>query len=405
MRDKRTGNGALHPPGASSQAELPEEEFLNDPSGNTLLRRLLLRVLDRGEGGFHIQAVGDEVQVEDLDGTVIFRGGRTWHTILLDRLGQLAGLERAARGVVQRGRFAFGRGAEPRRLFRLSVLRGVAGEQVQVRIMPPENPPKTLESLGFRPDQAMALRQRLARPGLVWVTGPSEEGLASTLFSLLREIPGRGRTVTIEEEVFYRSEEFLQVETLNLTASGRRDLLRELKYLEFERIVVDRAGAGSLGDLLALAIRNRWVLAAAPAASLTEALADLVARARDLPLFGLNTLIHQRLVPLLCPECRVECVLGTAERELLSRWIDPDAPVYREGDGCPACEGRGVVGTRGFFEVLPVDERLRDALYRASWGEGRVEDLMRTVSPTLREQIARAVSEGGVGLTEFWEIV
>ncbi len=405
MTDRRTASGDAHRPGASGQVELPKEAFLNDPSGNTLLRRLLVRVLERGEGGFHLRVQGDEVQVEDLDGTVIFRGGRTWHTILLDRLRQLAGLERSARGVVQRGRFAFGRGKDPGRLFRLSVLRGVAGEQVQVRLMPPESPPKTLEALGLTPSQAMVLRQRLARPGLVWVTGPSEEGLASTLFSLLREIPGRGRTVTIEEEVFYRSEEFLQVETLGLTAPGRRELLRELKYLEFERIVVDRAGASSLGDLLGLAIRNRWVLAAAPAANLAGAVAELVARSRDLPLFGLNTLIHQRLVPLLCPECRTECVLGTAEREWLSRWVDPDTPLYREGEGCSACEGRAIVGTQGFFEVLPVDERLRDALYRASWGEGRIEDLTRSVAPTLREQIARAVSEGRVGVAEFWEVM
>ncbi len=382
-----------------------EDEVLSDPTGNALLRRLLEAVVAEARGGLHLRLVEGELRAEDLDGGVLFRGGATWHTILVDRLRQLAGLDSRVRGVLQRGRFTFGADPAAARLFRLSILRGVGGEEAQARLVLPEGPPRSLEGLGLRSAQQRELRAALERPGLVWVTSPSEEGAASTLFALLAEIPGRGRTVTIEDEVFYRAPEVLQVETLNLTPAGRRQVLAELRHLEFSRIVVDRIGPGGLGPLLSLAVRGRWVLAASPEASLAEALADLAARARDLPLFGLRAVVHQRLVPLLCPGCRVECSLGTAEREALHRWLPGDLPLFQEGDGCERCGGRGVTGRRAFFEVLPVDAGVRDALYRVSWGEGRVDAVAGRVRPGLAEQVAAAVAAGEVSLAEIWDVM
>ncbi|GAB4249545.1 GspE/PulE family protein [Deferrisoma sp.] len=381
-----------------------EEEILSDPTGTELLRKLLGDVVERGQGGLHLRLVDGELRAETLDGRVLFRGGATWHTILLDRLRQLAGLDARSRGVLQRGRFALGADPAETRIFRLSILRGVGGEEAQVRLVQPEGAPRTLEELGFRSSHQRDLRAALARPGLVWVTSPSEEGTASTLFGLLAEVPGRGRTVTIEDEVFYRAPETLQVETLNLTPAGRRQVLAELRHLEFDRIVVDRVGPGALGPLLSLAVRGRWVLAASAEASLAEALADLAARARDLPLFGLRAVVHQRLVPLLCPDCRVACTLGTAEREALTRWLPEGATPFQEGEGCKRCGGRGVVGRRAFFEVLPVDVGVRDALMRVAWGEGRVDDLAARARPSVSEQVTAAVAAGEVSLAELWDV-
>ncbi len=378
---------------------------LEDPTGAVLLGHLLGDVVARGEGGIHLCARGGEVRVEDLEGRLLFAGGETWHTILVDRLRQVAGLSGRGGAVVERGRCSLpGAGGERPVLFRVSILRGVEGEEAQVRLLRPEGEVRSLAALGLTSHQALIVRQALEKPGLVWVTAPGEEGLASTLFALLREAPASGRTVTVEEEVCYRSPDFLQVETLSLGASGRSDLLRELKSLDFDRVLVDRVGPGLVGELLALALRRRWVFAGAPEPSLGEALASWVPRAAELPLYALRLVVHQRLVPLLCPECREECVLGTGEREAAGRALPGHGPWWQEGAGCPACGGRGTRGARAFFEVLPVGASVREALWGAARGEHRLAAVLQGVEPTIRRQVADAVTRGEVSLSELWDL-
>ncbi|GAB4266878.1 MAG: hypothetical protein Kow0092_19960 [Deferrisomatales bacterium] len=382
------------------------ERVLEDPTGTELLRHLLTGVVSRGEGGLHLRLRGDEVTVEDLEGRVLFSGGRTWHTILLDRLRRLAALSGGEGGVLQKGRFGFGgeRGEEPA-LFRLSILKGVEGEEAQMKLLRREGEARDLPSLGLTTHQWLQVREALSRPGFVWVTASGEEGLSSTLFALLREVPDRGRALTLEDEVFYRSPDLLQLETLNLGLEGRGQVLRELKYLDFTRVMVDRVSPARLDDLLALALRHRWVLAASGTASLQESLSVLASRSRELPLYGVRLLVHQRLLPRLCPHCREECVLGTAEQHALARWIAPGTPLFQEGDGCRRCEGRGTAGVRGFFEVLPVDVSVREDLYAEGRGERRMERLLARVSPSIRQQVAEASAQGEVALSELWELL
>jgi type IV pilus assembly protein PilB len=199
-------------------AHLAEEEaaeVMEDPSGTSLLHHLLERVLADGGGGMHLRLRDGEAQVEDLRGNSRFAGGETWHTILLDRLRHLADIPAGDGAVLQRGGFLFPRPVvDHPALFRVSILRGVVGEEAQVKLIEWEGEGKSLSALGLGGQQSLAVRQALAKPGLVWLTAPGEAGMGSTLFGLLREIPTAGKTLTMEEEVFYRSPGFLQIEAL-----------------------------------------------------------------------------------------------------------------------------------------------------------------------------------------------
>lgn len=386
------------------------EEALGDPTGASLLAGLLEGLVARGAGVLHLLARQGEARVETEEGSVLFAGGGTWHAILLDRVRQLArlpslpgpGLGRS----LERGRFAFAgaAGGEPA-LLRVSIVRGVEGEEAQLQLLPREGEARGLADLGFTAHQGLAVRLALGKPGLVWVTAPAEDGMGSTLFALAREIPGRGRTVTVEEKVYYRTPEFLQLETIELAEQERGEILRELKYLHFSRVLVDRASPAQLGDLLALAVRRRWVLAGAPEASLEDALGFLSTRAAELPLYGLSLIVHQRLVPLLCPGCRRDAVLGTAERQALGRALGAQAAVFEAGEGCDRCGGRGTRGSRAFFEVLPVDAEVREALYGQARGENRIPRLLERVRPRVGVQVAEAAARGEVSLSEVWDVL
>ncbi|MBI5014915.1 MAG: hypothetical protein HZB55_05410 [Deltaproteobacteria bacterium] len=385
-------------------------EILEDATGARLLGHLLDAAVARGQEVLHFRARDAEARVDDGRGRVVFSGGETWHTILLDRLRQLAGLP-ASQGrpggrILQRGRFAFSDAAGLEQvLFRVSILRGVEGEEAQVKRMRREGVPRHLTDLGFTAHQCLEVRRALGRPGLVWVTAPGDGGMGSTLFGLLREIPGAGRTFTLEEEVFYRSPDLLQLETLDLGSEERSEVLRELKYLDFPRVLVDRASPAQLGDLLALAVRKRWILAGGHEATLEETLTSLAVRSVDVPLYGLSLVVHQRLVPLLCPTCRAQSALGTAERQALLKLLPGQGTVYQEGSGCDACGGRGTRGARAFFEVLPVDAAVREDLYGAARGECRIPNLAARVRPRIAPQVSEAVARGEVSLSEIWDFV
>jgi hypothetical protein len=403
---------AIHGPapredvGVRSSA-LPAESLptiREDPTGNALLRGLLEPVAARGEGGFHVSARAGETRVEDLEGRPLFVGGDAWHGILLDRLRRLAGLAPAPAGsVLERGRVAFAPGGGPVSLFRLSILSGLEGAEAQVKLLRPESRRRSLAELGFTEAQVRAVGEAIERPGLLWVTSAGEEGLASTLFALLREIPGTGRTVTLEEEVGYLSPEFLQLDAAHLGAQGTAEVLRELKHLDFDRVVVDRAASSLLPSLLSLALRKRWVLAATPGVVLGEGVRELAARAPDAPLSALRLLVHQRLVPRLCPGCRVAC---RPDRGEWTRWAGetplPDQ-VWEEGSGCEACRGKGTTGSRAFFAVLPVGPAEREALYAQGGGEDAAERLWGGARAALRLQLAAAAAEGTIAFSELGE--
>ena len=97
-------------------------------------------------------------------------------------------------------------------------------------------------------------------------------------------------------------------------------------------------------------------------------------------------------------------VLGSAEQHALRKYIATPGALYQEGEGCDACHGRGVAGMRAFFEVLPVDTRVREALYAEARGEHGVAHLLEGRTPSITSQLAEAVAAGEVSLSELWDV-
>lgn len=371
-----------------------------DPTGGALLDKLLGRLVEQGRGGFHFRARGGESCVDDLEGRPVFRGGEIWHGVLLDRLRRHARLLPPAGEAIQRGRFGWGPpGADA--LFRVTVLRGSEGEEAEVKLVEREGRPRSLEELGFEEDQARQVRGVLQEPGLVWITALDQEGVATTLFSVLRAVPGSGRGITVEEEVCYRSPDLLQVETLGVDAQGRTRLLQEVRTLSFERVVVDRVAPSLLPELLAIAGRRRWVLAATIGMTPDEALQALARCGSDVPLTGLRALIHQRMVRRLCPACRVEASARDGQEGVPEGPAGFRGPWFEAGPGCRQCGGGGFRGRRAVFDVLPVDAEFREALRGAAHGENRWRERLRENRPGLRDLLRKAAAAGEVAVSEL----
>ena len=264
-----------------------------DPTGLKLLGRLIEKMLTARQKTLRLFLAEGRTFARDGDGNELFMGRTEWLPILLERSRKLAGLEEARQGVGQRGRMWYRTLLGEKVLLRVVILGAMGGEELHLRAILQENQDRTLEDLGLDHGQVEKVRACLKKPGLVLVSAPGGEGLISTLYTLMRAVGPGGMGIALEEEVVYRSADAVQLEV----SSGTEvvELLRDLKYMEFDRVLLGRAGREKLGDLLALARRGKWVFAGIEEGSLTDLMEALAEEGGRGPLLGLKLCIHQRL--------------------------------------------------------------------------------------------------------------
>ncbi len=271
------------------------------------------------------------------------------------RVKVMAGLDITENRLPQDGKIRFefdGKRIE----LRVSTFPSVLGESVVLRILDPARANRSLQALGLSPHEVDVLERAAARPnGLILVTGPTGSGKTTTLYALLRAVSTSERkTITLEDPVEYQMPLVTQCqinERAGLTfASGLRSILRhdpdvilvgEMRDEETASIAIRAALTGHL--VLSTLHTNDAVRS--------------IARLRDLgaPSYltasCLLVVVAQRLVRLLCPDCRHPC--EPTEPECATLGVAPSDTLYRS-KGCDQCRGTGSRGRGALFEVLEI---------------------------------------------------
>ena len=296
------------------------------------------------------------------------------------RLKVLANLDIAERRVPQDGRIQFAVAGRPVDL-RVSTLPTQFGESVVLRVLDSERSAAiALDGLGLGEPLLAELRGVIRRPsGIVVVTGPTGSGKTSTLYACLRELNEAGaKLLTIEDPVEYELEGVTQVAVnpaAGLTfAAALRAFLRqdpdivmvgEIRDLETAQVAIQAALTGHL--VLTTLHTN-------DAAGAVTRLTDLGVEPY-LVAASLEAVLAQRLVRCICPDCRCE---QAADPEILERLTPPGRSLagmrFFAGAGCPSCRGAGYRGRMGLFELLRVDEPMREQIARGA-GTQELRDL------------------------------
>ena len=260
-----------------------------------------------------------------------------------------------------------------------------------------------LDSLGLPGADLELARGILSRPwGLVLITGPTGSGKTTTLYSALAEMNDGERCIlTLEDPVEYEIDGIRQSQVnarAGLTfANGLRSMLRhdpdvilvgEIRDLETAQIALN---AAMTGHMVLSTIHTNTAAGAIP--RLLEMGTEPFALASSLQLA-----MAQRLVRLLCPQCRQPTEVPPAVRR---RFSLGESPIFR-GVGCPACRGTGYRGRLAIFELLPVD----DAIARAIHAGGSAETIQGLANrPTLLEAGLARVRGGETSLEELLRVV
>ena len=329
---------------------------------------------------------------------------------IISRLKIMGNLDIAERRLPQDGRTSFELSSGEAVDLRLASIPSMYGENLTIRILEVSPLPPTLSSLGLIGDNLVRYEAALKAPeGGIVIVGPTGSGKSTTLYTTLELIKSPERKVyTVEDPIERKIEGIIQTEVkpaIGLTfAQALRALVRadpdvimvgEIRDLETAKMAADAAVTGhqvfsTLHTNDASSAVNRLIEMGVP---------------RYLVAAAWRCFVAQRLVRRLCPHCRAaetltdtrwqELGLGTAPRKRMK--------VYNPV-GCAKCFGTGYRGRVGLYEVLVVDDQLRDLIATG----GAVLEIQRLARSkgvdSLREDGVRKVLEGSTSYLELLRV-
>jgi len=329
-----------------------------------LVDELLLHAISHGVSDIHIQPEERILRIRARKDGLLNEGllvPKEIQNALTARIKILGGMDITETRLPQAGRYNFDAGSRPVD-FRFSSLPTAFGESLVLRLLDRSSLQLELVSLGFDDVMQAKFLGLLNRPnGVILVTGPTGSGKTTTLYAALSKLPASERSIfTLEDPVEFNLPLVRQTqvnEKIGLTfASGLRTLLRqdpdiilvgETRDQETAELMVR---AALTGHLVLSTLHTNDALGAIPR------LVDLGVPSYLLPACLLGVL-SQRLVRLLCPNCRQPHPNAESILENLSIPIPADCTreLWKPG-GCARCNGTGYRGRVGIVEFLMLDQ-------------------------------------------------
>lgn len=322
---------------------------------------------------------------------------------LIGALADLSGFPSIAAGLSERTfQMESPSGVVP---FSLLLFHGLSGPEAVVRVLPDFGSAASLDSVGLTSEQVEITRKLLEkRDGLYLLSTPGPEGAATTMFAMLREVVSPGaRVVTVEERFRFRTERYIQLERRDVEARYGGRFSRLAGMLEPDALMVESLPDPSdLVDLLQVARQGVAVLCGVRGSGIWDAFRTVVGLPADPFLLSraVRFILHQRLVDLLCPECRrpvpakpVARPGGNLRGELLAEIIR-DSSFYIPA-GCGRCAGKGFSGKIALAEVLPFTHGVQNLILSDLPVEKTIERLAEehlcTAVQSIRELLRRGM--------------
>lgn len=351
--------------------QLPEPEDLLENADDApiirLINALLSEAVKENASDIHIEPFESRLVVRlRVDGVLreILQPRRVLAPLLTSRIKVMARLDIAEKRLPQDGRISLriaGRAVD----VRVSTIPCGHGERVVLRLLDKQTGRLNLEHLGMPADILQRLERQLQKPhGVLLVTGPTGSGKTTSLYAMLNRLNDRSRNImTVEDPIEYYLDGVGQTQVntkVNMTfARGLRAILRqdpdvvmvgEIRDVETAQIGVQ---ASLTGHLVLSTLHTNTAVGA-------------ITRLRDMgiePFLLASSLIavmSQRLVRLLCPQCKRAYSPNHLERE---KWALTETAILYTASGCEQCNQIGYRGRTGVYELVEMDSTLRTMIH------------------------------------------
>ena len=367
-----------------------------------LLNMVLLLAIRDGASDIHFEPFETEFRIRlKADGVLQEMVPPPKHLAfaITTRIKVMANLDIAERRLPQDGRIELTVGGHPVDL-RVSVLPTLFGESVVMRVLDRGVVSLNLDKIGMEAGMLRKFREVMQRPnGIVLVTGPTGSGKTTTLYSALSELNEiEDKLITTEDPVEYDIDGIVQVPIDagigNTFAACLRSILRQ----DPDRILV-----GEIRDVETAEIAVQASLTGHMVFSTlhTNDAPATVTRLRDMgvPPFlitaTVEAILAQRLVRRICSGCKEEVIPGAdvlADLEMTSDQLE--GKKFYRGKGCEKCNRSGYKGRLGIYELLIMNDEMRDMIIRNASTEELREAARRNGMVTLRESGMESIFMG-----------
>jgi type IV pilus assembly protein PilB len=394
---------------AGGATDLTSVEALADSAPvRKLLNMVLLLAIKDHASDIHFEPFEDEFRIRiKADGVLyeIVPPPKHLAFAITTRIKVMANLDIAERRMPQDGRIELTVGGHPVDL-RVSVLPTMFGESCVLRVLDRTVTALSLESVGMDGPTLKLFRTVIEKPnGIILVTGPTGSGKTTTLYSALSALNTiDDKLITTEDPVEYDIDGIVQCPIDSSIGVTFASCLRAILRQDPDRILVGE-------------IRDQETAEIAVQASLTGHLVfstlhtndapSTVTRLRDMgvPPFlitaTVEAILAQRLVRRICPNCKEESKpteeqltdLGVSEKEIEGK------KAYK-GRGCDKCNNTGYKGRFGLFELMIVNDEIRDMVMRNA-SRDELRDTARGYGMvTLRDAGIKALFDGVTTMEE-----
>jgi general secretion pathway protein E len=390
--------------------EIAEPEDLLESADDApiirLINALLTEAIRENASDIHIEPYEMRLRIRfRVDGTLkeVLQPDRKLAPPIISRIKVMARLDIAEKRLPQDGRISLKLGGRSVDV-RVSTIPSGSTEKVVMRLLDKQAGRLDLEQLGMPEKIRTRLETVIQQPhGILLVTGPTGSGKTTTLYAMLGQLNDYKRNImTVEDPIEYYIDGVNQTQvnsSIGMTfAAGLRSILRqdpdvimvgEIRDLETAQIAVQ---ASLTGHMVFSTLHTNTAVGA-------------ITRMRDMGVepFLLSTsligVMAQRLVRLLCTECRESVIADGTACKLLGIPEADDTTIYR-AKGCRHCSYTGFQGRTGVYEYIAIDSTLQSLIHSGA-GEQEMLSHARTRTESIQAAGIRLVLEGKTTLDEI----
>ena len=390
-------------------------DLLDDVSDAPVIRlvnRMISQAVKAGASDIHIEPFQQHLMIRyRIDGILYERltPPKGIQASLISRIKVMAGMNIAEKRVPQDGRAQVRIGDQEIDI-RISTVPTSFGERLVMRLLNKSGYFLSLDRFGLSKDNADRLNRIIRQThGIVLVTGPTGSGKTTTLYAALSEINAPDKNIiTIEDPVEYNLAGIGQIQVNPKTgvtfARGLRAIVRQDPDVV---LVGEIRDAETAGIAIQSALTGHLVFSTLH----TNDAAGAVTRLKDLGVApyliasSVTAIIAQRLVRVLCPHCRKRLALSAEDlKSLPAAGPDPSGGTVFTPRGCSQCFETGFSGRQAIFEILELDDEIRQLILQTS-DTGRIrEAAVKNGMATLRTDGMAKVFAGITSIKEVFRV-
>ena len=373
-----------------------------------LLNMVLLRAIREKASDIHFEPFEKDYTIRyRIDGLCYDAAHppKDLNLAISSRIKVMANLDVAEARLPQDGRIMIDIGGRSVDL-RVSTLPTLYGESIVMRVLDKSIVSLSLDQLGMSEDVKSKLRKIIERPnGIILTTGPTGSGKTTTLYSCLREINKiEYKVITVEDPVEYDIEGIIQVAINQKIDLSFAKTLRHILRQDPDIIMVGEIRDSETAQIaIQAALTGHLVFSTLHTNDASGAVTRLMDMGIEPFLISstVRAVMAQRLVRVICQNCKK--AYKAEQQELLELGMigKKDAPSqFYKGEGCSECNGSGYRGRTGLYELLIMNDRIREMVVKrdssSAIRNAAVEGGMRL----LREDGIRKILEGVTTIEE-----